>query len=155
LQAIEWIREVTTALNRGYIITIDYGNRSPELYKSCKSQGTLLCYHKHSVNDLVYDNIGEQDITAHVNFSALSHWGSKYGLSECGFTDQCHFFLALGFQECVHKMMSEEKNIIMAAKKAAMLNHILLLDMGTKFKVLIQKKNAPQKQLSGLSLPFN
>ncbi len=71
------IEEIAAALNSAYVLTIDYGNRSEQLYIPSKSQGTLLCYHKHSINDAVYENIGEQDITAHVNFSALSHWGLK------------------------------------------------------------------------------
>jgi SAM-dependent MidA family methyltransferase len=152
LEAINWIGEAAAALNEGYIITIDYGNQSGELYQSCRSNGTLLCYHKHEVNDRLYDHIGSQDITSHVNFSALSHWGAKKGLHECGFTDQCRFLLALGFNECVQEMVSAETNILMAARKATMLKQILLLEMGSKFKVLIQEKGIHPKTLSGLSL---
>jgi SAM-dependent MidA family methyltransferase len=150
LQAIGWIKDVAGALNKGYVMTIDYGHRSAELYKPCRSQGTILCYHNHSVNGSVYDNIGTQDITSHVNFSALSDWGSKNGLSECGFTDQCHFLLALGFKECIDRALSHEKDIITAARKASILGHTLLVDMGNKFKVLIQEKGRCEKRLSGL-----
>ena len=152
LEAVNWIGEAATALNKGYIITIDYGSQSGELYKSCRRNGTLLCYHKHEVNDSLYDHIGAQDITSHVNFSALSHWGAKKGLQECGFTDQCRFLLALGFNECVQEMVSAEKNMLVAARKATMLKQILLLEMGSKFKVLIQEKGIHKKDLSGLSL---
>ncbi|WP_316813706.1 SAM-dependent methyltransferase [Pedobacter heparinus] len=62
-------------LKRGYVITIDYVCRNPDMYKAGRSQGTLICYYKHSVNDSFYTHIGEQDMTTHVNFSALSYWG--------------------------------------------------------------------------------
>jgi SAM-dependent MidA family methyltransferase len=75
LEATEWIREIATFLEEGYVITIDYGNASSELYSKSKRCGTLLCYHNHSINDSAYTDIGEQDITSHVNFSALCHWG--------------------------------------------------------------------------------
>lgn len=155
LQATEWISQVAASLKRGYVITIDYGALSPELYKSYRSAGTLLCYRNHSINDLVYENIGSQDITSHINFSALRHWGSKCGLQECGFTDQCHFLLALGFKDYVNETVSYEKNIVAAARNAAMLTRTLLLDIGTKLKVLVQKKGLCTKNISGLrfSLP--
>jgi len=150
LEAIDWIKQIAAGLNRGYVITIDYGFRAVDLYKKCRNQGTLLCYNKHTINDCPYDNIGAQDITAHVNFTALSHWGAKNGLNECGFTDQSNFLFGLGFREYLNQMMSYEKNIIQAAKKAAIISHTLLVDMGSKFKVLIQEKGCNGKSLSGL-----
>jgi SAM-dependent MidA family methyltransferase len=155
LQAIDWIREAAGALNRGYVMTIDYGYPASELYKESRSEGTLMCYYKHTVNSSVYKNIGSQDITSHVNFSALSHWGSKSGLSTCGFTDQCHFLLSLGFREYLNQAMSYEKDIAMAAKKASIISHTLLMDMGRKFKVLIQEKGLCEKRLAGLGSYLN
>jgi len=152
LQAIDWIQEAATALQRGYIMTIDYGYQSAELYKTCRSQGTLVCYHKHTVSDAIYANLGQQDITAHVNFSALTHWGARYGLTDCGFTDQCHFLLSLGFKKYLNEAIAHEQDMIRAVRKAAMLSHTLLIDMGSKFKVLIQEKGGCSRALSGLSL---
>jgi SAM-dependent MidA family methyltransferase len=152
LQATNWITEVAGALNRGYVLTIDYGYQSADLYKPCRSQGTVVCYHKHTVNECAYDYIGKQDITSHVNFSALTHWGSKNGLHECGFTDQSHFLLALGFTDYINNTLSHDKDIASAARKASMLTHTLLTDMGSKFKVLIQEKGECERRLSGLRL---
>jgi SAM-dependent MidA family methyltransferase len=84
----------------------------------------------------------------------LSRWGQKNGLTDCGFTDQCHFLLSLGVQDIVREVVSQENNLIMAAKKASLLNYALLIDMGTKFKVLIQKKGDCTKELSGLRIPY-
>jgi SAM-dependent MidA family methyltransferase len=108
------------------------------------------------VNDDPYNNIGEQDITAHVNFSALHHWGLKNELEHTGFTNQAYFLLSLGLTEQLRMMEQELKNdeTNSIGSKAALINS-LLLDMGTKLKVLIQHKGLAQPQLSGLKFPIN
>jgi SAM-dependent MidA family methyltransferase len=77
LEAIDWIKKISSSLEKGFVLTIDYGYPSSELYQSYHRLGTIVCYNKHTVNDLPYNNIGQQDITAHVNFSALKFLGSK------------------------------------------------------------------------------
>jgi SAM-dependent MidA family methyltransferase len=148
LEAVRWIQDITSSLKKGYVMTIDYGDSSEGLYKARRSQGTLLCYHKHQVNDQPYCNVGKQDITAHVNFSALCHWGMKNGLACCGLTSQANFLLNLGFKD--HLRKTAVGDAIQLAMKETMLTHTLLIDMGSKFKVLIQQKGIPEGQLSGL-----
>ena len=153
LQVIDWMQEIGNALQKGFVVTIDYGFPSIELYSSRRNQGTLLCYHKHRINDCPYNNIGEQDITAHVNFSALHHWGLKNGLQYSGFTNQAHFLLSLGLAD---HLRETEKNITGECeddKKKIFLIHSLLMDMGTKLKVLIQHKGLDQPSLTGLKFP--
>lgn len=140
LQATHWIGEVSRALQRGYVMTIDYGCGSEELYKPCRSKGTLLCYRNHTINDSCYSHIGAQDITSHVNFSALSHWGERYGLKQLWFTDQCQFLLSMGFTDFLQQALSTEKDVLQAARKASVISHTLLFDMGSRFKVLLQEK---------------
>ena len=152
LDAITWIKEIAAALKRGYVITIDYGFSSSELYDERRRNGTLTCYHKHKLTESPYRHIGEQDITAHVNFSALQHWGLKNGLDYCGFTDQAHFLLALGFDEYLLNSATQEQDMIAYYRKRMQLIQTLLMDMGTKFKVLIQQKGIPQYNLWGLRL---
>lgn len=149
LKATEWIQELAESLQMGYVMTIDYGYPSEELYRGYRSQGTLLCYHKHTVNDDPYRDIGKQDITTHVNFSALHHWGARNGLEPCGFTDQGHFLLALGFKDYLKKTLSPEQHL---GRNETFLINTLLRDMGTRYKVLIQHKGAPKQRLLGLSL---
>jgi SAM-dependent MidA family methyltransferase len=151
LDAINWISDIASCLKNGYVITIDYGHKNPGMYKPAKSQGTLLCYYKHTVNDSFYERIGEQDITADVNFSALSHWGYKNGLRETGFTNQGYFLICLGFREQLLKTLTAERDIVRAAKKAAHINHTLLMDMGSRYKILIQEKGVDSHKLSGLA----
>ena len=150
LEARSWIEEIAQALNKGYIITIDYGDISSELYEKYRDSGTLLCYYKHHKNDNPYQFIGEQDITAHINFSALINWGNINGLIYCGMTNQASFLLSLGLKEYQNKNLS---NVIGNASKAieeSNINYKLLMDMGLKFKVLIQEKNVPKYPLLGL-----
>jgi SAM-dependent MidA family methyltransferase len=149
LQAIEWLKKISASLVKGFVITIDYGFPSSEMYKSYRNLGTIVCYYKHSVNDQPYRNIGEQDITAHVNFSALEHWGSKNGLLNCGFTTQSQFLAGLGLAEHIRKLELKEKNDFDFRKKFMVL-HTLLQSMGRKFKVLIQQKGLQSPRLSGL-----
>ena len=149
LEAIEWIKKISTSLEKGFVLTIDYGYPSSELYQSYHRLGTIVCYNKHTVNDLPYDNIGQQDITAHVNFSALKFWGTKHGLSHCGFTNQSQFLLGLGLTEHLRKLEQHEKNSFEVRKKL-MLLHTLLMSMGRKFKVFVQQKGLNKSLLSGL-----
>jgi SAM-dependent MidA family methyltransferase len=148
LAATEWIKEIAATLKKGFVLTIDYGYTASELYHPGKYDGTLVCYHNHTINDQPLQNVGKQDITAHVNFSALQHWGSKYGLKCCGFTDQAHFLRALGL---VNYLRMLEMKMNGNAYKLMAQVQTLLVSMGKKFKVLIQQKGMDRLQrLSGM-----
>jgi len=154
LDAVEWMKEVAATLRRGYVMTIDYGYPSSELYSERRSCGTLLCYKRHEINLLQYEDTGKHDITSHVNFSALRHWGEKYGLRSCGFTDMARFLLALGIEDYFKMTDSPDCDLYGYYKKRIFLLHTLLTDMGRKFKVLIQSKGVPETELSGLKEPL-
>jgi SAM-dependent MidA family methyltransferase len=143
LQAVDWIREVSATLHKGFVITIDYGNSAGALYNN--KEGTLVCYHQHKVNHSPYEFIGQQDITSHVNFSALDHWGRMGGLQYCGFTTQARFLQGLGLNRALQQL--ERAGINSTTKQHL---YILLVEMGRQFKVLIQRKGLPRTFLSGL-----
>lgn len=155
LEAIQWLKNISEVMTKGFIITIDYGFLSSELYQPQRKLGTIVCYHKHSVNDQPFANLGEQDITAHVNFSALDHWGKRNGLQNCGFTTQSQFLSGLGLTEHLRQLEVKEKNSA-DFKNKFMFLHTLLVSMGRKFKVLIQQKGLQKPRLSGLQFcqPF-
>lgn len=149
LDAIRWIQDIGSSLKKGFVLTVDYGYPSPELYQEYRSSGTLMCYYRHTANENPYAHTGEQDITSHVNFSALSHWGSKEGLELCGFTDQAHFLLGLGIEEYLKKLQeTDPKNYL----KKMLQVKTLVMEMGEMFKILIQKKGTECTELSGLRL---
>jgi SAM-dependent MidA family methyltransferase len=153
LGAIAWIKNIASRIRKGFVITIDYGDFSEHLYKPHRSCGTLVSYNKHKVSENIYCNPGEQDITAHVNFSALTHWGSMEGLVSCGLIPQACFLTALGFQDHIRETsVGQSKNILQIARELALINHTLLFEMGDKFKVLIQSKGLPDVKLSGLQI---
>ena len=146
LGAIEWIQSIADNLKRGYVITIDYGYLCNEYYANNRNLGTLACYHQHTVTDQLYANIGRQDITAHVNFSALHVWGKKYGLDYTGFCNQNYFLRSLGLANYLRQMETDN----LYSRETLFQVNKLLMDMGNKFKVLIQQKSLPDKALTGM-----
>ena len=147
LQACHWIKDIARQLNKGFVITIDYGFLAHELYAPERKHGTLACYHKHRVNFLPYTNIGLQDITAHVNFTALHYWGRKFGLECTGFCNQHHFLRALGIAGFLREMEIQTKA---TGRETLLQAYKLLIEMGNKFKVLIQQKNISNTCLKGM-----
>jgi SAM-dependent MidA family methyltransferase len=150
LQALSWLKEVSLFLIKGYVITIDYGTISSELYDNHRSAGTLLCYNKHQKSDNPYQSIGNQDITTHTNFSALRQWGLDYGLECCGMIDQTNFLLALGIKKYQYDALLKPINRAQLKIHESYFNCGLLLSMGMKFKVLIQQKGVEKRALTGL-----
>ena len=142
LDARDWISRIADRIHDGIILTIDYGGCSSELLHERRRCGTLLCYHAHQANDNPYVHIGQQDITSHVNFSALMHWGESQGLHTWGLVDQGTFLLALGFKDYLRRIYEgQQRDILTMAREEAFISHTLLFDMGQKYKVLIQSKN--------------
>lgn len=162
IEATQWIRSVSAALGRGFVITIDYGNSSSGLYN--KSEGTLKCHHRHQVNHRPYDLIGDQDITSDVNFSALEHWGRRSGLEFCGYTSQARFLQGLGFNRRLQQLELDASvgaafadpnysacvDASSIHQTAVRQLYTLFIGMGSKFKVLIQRKGVGKPFLSGL-----
>ena len=142
LEATEWISSIANSIENGFVITIDYGFESEELYSSKRREGTINCYHKHSINYNPYINIGEQDITTHINFSALNHWGMKHGLIPGKLINQATFLNNNGLVEYLQQSIQGEPDLISAIRKIGFIKNKLLIEMGDKFKVLIQEKKS-------------
>ncbi|MFB6457129.1 class I SAM-dependent methyltransferase [Chitinophaga sp. Hz27] len=151
LDAINWIKQIGHHLKKGFLITIDYGALSEELYKPRRSCGTVLCYCKHQISEDYFCNIGQQDITAHVNFSALKHWGEMAGLNTNGITSMGCFLQALGFKELLRSANERnKKSILQMAMDESYISFTLIFEMGSKYQVLIQSKNIPATKITGL-----
>ncbi|MDP2952868.1 MAG: SAM-dependent methyltransferase, partial [Chloroflexota bacterium] len=86
-----WVRGVAAALERGYVLTVDYGHEAPELYAPRRPRGTFLCYWRHMTSENPYLQVGERDMTAHVDFTALLRASEKAGLRRCGLVSQREF----------------------------------------------------------------
>ncbi|MDV3000213.1 MAG: hypothetical protein N5P05_001819 [Chroococcopsis gigantea SAG 12.99] len=99
LEAVKWIERAARKLDRGYMITIDYGYPARKYYHPQRYRGTLKCYYQHQHHDDPYTCIGNQDITTHVDFTALEKSGEEAGLKNLGYTQQGMFLMALGLGE--------------------------------------------------------
>jgi SAM-dependent MidA family methyltransferase len=152
LEACDWISEIGRRLGRGYVLTIDYGHPAAELFDDHHMRGTLLAYQNHRVHENFYGSPGEQDLTAHVNFTALESWGKRSGLETAGFTSQTAFLLALGqgneFAD-LYDAGQSEANRVRARLQLKTLIHPE--GMGERFQVLVQEKGVKGSQLTGLA----
>jgi SAM-dependent MidA family methyltransferase len=132
LDARDWIRRIASSLDRGYHVAIDYGYLRDELY--AQPHGTIMCYWRHQAVENPYVRIGEQDMTAHVNFSDLIE---ESRLQNVQFTTQKDFLIRLG-------ILDEIENLGRAGDAASMQRLLrikkLILpgSMGERFKVLVQ-----------------
>jgi SAM-dependent MidA family methyltransferase len=151
LAACRWIVEAGEKLKRGFVITIDYGREARELYDERHMRGTLLAYERHRATENVYRAPGEQDLTAHVNFSALDIYGQKSGLVRTGFVSQCNFLLALARHGDFADLQSDELSAAEQTQRRLLFKTLINPEgMGETFQVLIQHKGISPPSLAGL-----
>jgi SAM-dependent MidA family methyltransferase len=93
--AADWWREASLALRNGQLLTFDYGFTALELFAPERSRGTLRAYHQHRASENILARPGEQDITAHVNFSRLQSVGESAGLKTEAFSTQARFLTSI------------------------------------------------------------
>jgi SAM-dependent MidA family methyltransferase len=92
-----WIGEVAAGLERGVLLVIDYGHPAKELYDATRRRdGTLRAYLRHRVHDDPYLHVGRQDLTAHVDVTAVERAALAAGLTQLGTTTQAEFLVGLG-----------------------------------------------------------
>jgi SAM-dependent MidA family methyltransferase len=151
LRALEWMENVARCLERGFVLTIDYGYLAEELYAPYRREGTLLCYFQHQVSENPYERLGEQDITSHVNFTGLIQKGEEVGLRFAGLVPQYRFLIGLGILEQM-ETLGNQVSELEGLKLRLSLKHLIEpeMGMGEVFKVLIQYKGVDQPSLNGL-----
>jgi SAM-dependent MidA family methyltransferase len=149
LQAGDWMRRSAGLLKRGFILTVDYGYPAGELYAPHRRAGTLMCYHRHTAGENPYQRLGEQDLTAHVDFTLLERAGAQAGLEPLYFGEQYRFLMGLGFVEALMERQAREPDERRAAALRMTLKNLIMPDqgMGETFKVLVQGKDVGRPQL--------
>ncbi len=149
LHALSWMKQVACLLNQGFALTIDYGHTAQDLYRPDRKGGTFLCYSRQSTNEEPFLRVGEQDMTAHVDFTTLALAGEEHGLRTTGFTNQMSFLMGLGVEQMIEHLEPDSPEF-----KAAI--HLLRPNgMGTTFKVLVQHTGIVNPELDGLTYkPF-
>ena len=152
LEAKKWIQDIGRWLQKGVVITIDYGYTTDNTPKHNKEDAVhpIACYYRHRRHFNPYINIGEQDITARVDFSALRYWGEKTGLLFSALVPQKLFLSALGFTEALRKAETHEK--LQQGFMASFFLNEFILQMGRNIKIMLQYKGLSRPQLKGFSL---
>jgi SAM-dependent MidA family methyltransferase len=151
--AAAWFAGVGHGLARGYALVLDYGYPARELYRTHRLAGTVRGYHAHAVTDDPFRRVGAQDLTAHVDFTALQRAGETAGLRLAGFTTQGAFLASLGLGDFLLELQADPTTTLpdyLRAQTAI----LRLIDPGGlgRFGVLMMAKHAPvEPPLRGLT----
>jgi SAM-dependent MidA family methyltransferase len=138
LAALDWQTTVAQRLLRGYVLTIDYGYTAAQYYSPQRSQGTLQCYFQQAHHEDPYWAVGQQDITAHVNFTALEQQGERLGLHNIAYVQQGLFLMALGLGDRLNLNAASAANFMDILRRREAL-HALINPLGLGgFGVLLQ-----------------
>jgi len=138
-EAIGLINSLANTLTHGVILMLDYGFAAHEYYHPQRSQGTLMCHYQHYAHSNPLINIGLQDITAHVNFTAIVEAGLAQGLDLQGYTNQAQFLIACGLLDLLAKESPD--NLVSYMPKASAVQKLISpAEMGELFKVIAFSK---------------
>jgi SAM-dependent MidA family methyltransferase len=158
LAGVEWIRDVARRLRRGFVILIDYGHEASELYSPTHSSGTLTTFARHTMAGPESSadapswlaRPGEQDITAHVDFTSLRAAAEGEGLTTLGFLDQTYFLLALANLDNPANLaaMGNPDNL---GQRLALKTLLMPGGLGSTHKVMIFGKDVGTPALQGCS----
>ena len=129
---------LASSITRGFVVVVDYGHEAARLFGPAHRRGTLLSYHRHQANEDYLVRVGEQDLTAHVNLTALRSEAEALGLKTVEVSTQEKFLLDNGILEGLD---SEEGGPVAAAKRRLQAKQLIHpLGMGTMFKVAVFSK---------------
>jgi SAM-dependent MidA family methyltransferase len=134
--AAAWIGRIARSLACGYHLAIDYGYLDREFY--ARPRGTLMCYRRHRLSEDPYAYVGEQDITAHVNFAELMRAGEAAGLVTHAFSTQMDYLVRMGVLDEI-EALAPLGTAASISRIAAIKTLLLPGGMGERFKVLVQR----------------
>jgi SAM-dependent MidA family methyltransferase len=136
----DWTSQLARTLDRGFVLTIDYGQLAADLYSHENTQGTLVCFDRHVASSDPYQHIGQQDITAQVDFTSLMRLGDRHGLATVGYVLQSQFLTNLGFSSFLDSLQTQDLSAArMELGRMAMMSLVDPDEYGG-FKVLAQAK---------------
>jgi SAM-dependent MidA family methyltransferase len=139
IQALAWLGTIANLLKQGAIYLIDYGYEAKDYFHPLRHQGMLRCHYRHQAHDDPLVLVGLQDITTHVDFTALAETAHAEGLQVEGYQRQSDFLLAGDILNLSQNHATEAFHVM---QQAAALKRLLLPEqMGELFKVLSLSKN--------------
>jgi SAM-dependent MidA family methyltransferase len=139
LRSVGLVNSLASALKQGVILMLDYGFGAAEYYHPQRNQGTLMCHFQHYAHSDPLLNIGLQDITAHVNFTAIAEAGFAQGLS-VAYTNQASFLINCGVLELLAQVSADDMAVY-APLVAATQKLLSPAEMGELFKVIALSKD--------------
>lgn len=149
----EALAVLAASIDRGFVVIVDYGHEGPQLYGPAHRRGTLLAYHRHRANEDYLVRVGEQDLTAHVNLTALRMEAAEHGLDLAGITSQDRFLIANGILD---DLDADDGDPVAATKRRLQAKQLIHPNgMGTTFKVAVLTKGMePKPAVRGVGDPF-
>lgn len=136
------IASLAGSLNRGVLLFIDYGFPRHEYYHAQRRQGTLMCHYRHYAHDDPFVYPGLQDITAHVDFTAVAEAGIANGMQLMGYCSQAQFLINCGITDLLGRVSPQD--MASYAPLAAQAQKLLSpAEMGELFKVIVFGKDMP------------
>lgn len=142
LEAIDWLAALSRSIKRGFLVTIDYGDLATHLYGPDRRAGTLRSFYRHRITDSPLERIGEQDITASVNFTALIEYGRDFGFEAVSLEPLYSFLARMGLAERIAALESLARNSIEDIKDRLALKGLFVPGGIThNFRVLIQRRS--------------
>jgi SAM-dependent MidA family methyltransferase len=140
----DWVAAEAGTLARGILLVIDYGHPAPELYGPLRRAGTLAAYVNHRVHDDPFLNVGRQDLTAHVDVTAVERAAERAGLDHLGTTTQAAFLMGLGIEELLREEQAAPETTL-EAQLALRAGLVRLLDPRATggFRVLVFGRDVP------------
>ena len=144
-----FVRTMASHLARGVIMLIDYGFPAHEYYHPQRSSGTLMCHYRQHAHDDPLHLVGLQDITAHVDFTAISRVAAESGLDLLGYAGQAQFLINCGITDVLAAVSpSDTANYLPLAAQAQKL--MSPAEMGELFKIIAFGKDYDQPLLGFL-----
>lgn len=156
LEAEGQFNRMAATLESGFMLLTDYGHRAAELYDATRPRGTLLAYHRHTTNEDFFHRVGEQDLTAHVNWTGLMDHAAAAGWRTIALTTQDRFLVANGILDRFEvRDESDWRDPGTVEKRMKAMQLIHPDGMGRMFQVLALYRGQDEPpELEGLADPY-
>lgn len=142
LAAEAWVRSIGERLAQGLLLLVDYGFPRREYYHPQRAGGTLMCHYRHRAHDDPLVRVGLQDISAHVDFTAIAEAGHAAGLAVLGYTSQAAFLIDCGLEGILADLASRDTRARL--KITSEINRLTSpAEMGELFKVIALGRGMP------------
>ncbi len=151
IEASAWVSTIASRISRGVLLLIDYGFAASEFYLPQRASGTLMCHYRHHTHENPLVLLGLQDVTAHVDFSAVAQAGIQQCLTLLGYTTQARFLMHNQIGELASERIAQCQSV---QERIAVTQGFQQLmseaHMGELFKVIALARSSEPSQFAGI-----